>query len=622
MKMVNCLCLIGLIATQAYAETDDEVYNQKVFELAAILYGASEIGAKSCSPAGTVMPTSLSNWWTAVNTYSDGETTRDKILNEKMSELETKMNEASTTATMQVDSLQLQIDAVDASIDSINGTYGRIPLREALLLAALSSQDSNGKENVNTMSAYDNLLSAGFDKAYSIAKSACAKTKNPVVGCDEAMTKISAIKSGSAVTYKESYTEVVGSTALNDKMESYEKIMSDLIAAVPKSKDSSYDWNTPMETALKKMKTARQDSGVKCPSSADKSAVIPKAAESFMAKIGVSDLSSVSSTFTQSWDSVDKVIGQAGNRGQYFEYVGAKINELLALDREKLQKLTEAKSKLETSLAEVKSAMTSTAVSVASGETTDTAAATVATTSTTTATSASTTAVTSETTSTENASTTTNAASLSTSAIKAASAVSSSAASKSASSSSSATSTSITGASLSLSGKSLAIANKSLASIADSEKKLASAAAATATTTNGKTSIGTASTTAAKATASTTKKADLKKSLDSSFSNLKKSDSASIIYKAAALAGLAKYNFNAAAAVASSVATQSKSAASSAEVAGKIQSSDSLAIAESIAARKSKNKTDYETAEDDSLFQIVTKAYIRNYEKVAETPGK
>ncbi len=39
-------------ASSTMTEVDEEAYNQKVYELGVVLYGASEIGAKSCKGAG------------------------------------------------------------------------------------------------------------------------------------------------------------------------------------------------------------------------------------------------------------------------------------------------------------------------------------------------------------------------------------------------------------------------------------------------------------------------------------------------------------------------------------------------------------------------------------------
>ena len=49
---------------------------------------------------------------------------------------------------------------------------------------------------------------------------------------------------------------------------------------------------------------------------------------------------------------------------------------------------------------------------------------------------------------------------------------------------------------------------------------------------------------------------------------------------------------------------------------------DAATLSDSIVAKKAKSKDAYASKDDDSLFERVTKAYIRNYERVEDAPKK
>mgnify|MGYP005689416009 CR=1 FL=1 len=690
-------------------EVDEEAYNKKVYELAVVLSGASEIGAKSCKGAGDEMPGSLSNWWGAVKSYATGEIARDKLLNERIASLEQKMGELTKGdgSTLQVDSIQLQIDTVSASIESVNGENGRIPLREKLILAALKSTETNSKENTTTMEAYFNLRDKAFASSLEVAKAACERKKkvekcetdeegnkscqvveekDPVPGCEVVQEQIPVMKAGSLQSYGEVYLSKMQSEALNDRMQMFADYLKDTMAALPRSNDSNYDWSSPMETAFTAMEKARKKSGAKCPDGEAALAEVEKneksetkteltantkkivgGAGAFMEKLGIGGNQDAMKGYMEAWKAADAVIGQAANRPEYFDYITEKTNAILEADRVKLQNLLAAKSKLETYLSKLKNTLANgTSGSGSKSSTTSNAKANEAPAKLALATQnleqvSASAGVVNQGGSLINA----NAAavatadqkslSLSTVAETSSSGIGLSASSKSSFSSGKISS----GDGLSLSGASMAIAKKSLANISQNQKKIAEKSnsilpTSTPTPTTGskeKTKIanpGTSSSSPVNVVNNS-----FGETMKGSFEKFNNTDGATEAYKSASLGG-SRYESSGGSygyyvgggssgsassgtrtvtekmlghsappkfsdkSAPSKVSETSKMPASEATYQYKEASNDSRILSQSISAKKFRKKDEYDAKDSDSLFERVTKAYIRNYEKVEE----
>lgn len=389
MKFFIYVCLTGILSTSVQAEAEapdanDAAYNQKVFELSAILYGVTEIGAKSCKAAGTKIPGSLTSWNEAVNAYFKGETVRDQTLNNRVAALNKKVEElvAKKDNGMQADNLQVNIESADAAIESIGGASGRIALRQQLLAAIDASLEANEKENAKARAAYSDLNDKSFAIALASAKAGCERkkkvskctttddvetcvveeVKDPVPGCEVALEKLPVLKSDTVKKYGDLYLNAQDpSTDLNDKMEKLEKTMKSTMASIPPSSDSNYDWNTDLDNSIAKAETARKDAGIKCPSSKNAAATgVASGSASYLDKIGSSgDSSSVASNFSSSWNIADTVIGQAGQRPAYFNYIAERVNELLAMDQTYLERANSTRAKTAGYMKEVKSALDS-----------------------------------------------------------------------------------------------------------------------------------------------------------------------------------------------------------------------------------------------------------------------
>lgn len=402
----------------AYNEED---YQKKSFELTSLLFGVAEIGDKYCKPAGSELPKSLANWFKAIKEYKEGESSRDKILNDRLALIKSRMADIinnKTNKDLQIEAIQFQIDMTNVSIDSIAGTNlfkgdqqneetaktGRLPLREKLLIQALKSISLNGTENLRYRETYQNrLLVSGLDKSLQAATDACSKTKqekkceekddpekcteetvpDAAEGCKEAMAKIPDILNGPALQYMELYLlPQIPSKELNQKMLRLENKMQEMMAAIAKSKDPSFDWHSPMQSGLEEMKVARKSSGAICPSTAgegdydaSKSNLvasegeilkvegadkISESAKDFLSGMGITgnESNEAIELFTKVWNTSDLIIGQSGQREIYYTKFEEKISELIEMDRTKLYELVTLQKKLSSYLEGIKSSLT------------------------------------------------------------------------------------------------------------------------------------------------------------------------------------------------------------------------------------------------------------------------
>jgi hypothetical protein len=392
MKTIIFAIILSVFTVTLKADTD-ALYAEKSIELASILYGVLEIGEKSCKATGSKMPTSLSSWWSAVDTYSAGEIARDKKLKAAIAEINAKLDALKDTSTSenQLEYYNLNIASIDASIESIEGTGGRIPLRKALLVALESSLSSNASEYQKVFDAYKLLMETTIPKAIQTASDACERMKNgvkdPVKGCDEAKEKLPLLKSVELQNFGVLYSLYqVPSSELNNKLEYLEKKLKERLAAITKSDDQKYDWSTSIETGIASLESSRKTAGTKCPnvsplkdydrtvldtivkelnskSNETLTATISSSTDTLLTAIGVdTSTSDLASTFNSAWGPVDLVIGQAEQRPVYFEFTKTKITELLVLDEELLQTLKTNREKYATLIDEVKKTLTTNSV--------------------------------------------------------------------------------------------------------------------------------------------------------------------------------------------------------------------------------------------------------------------
>ncbi len=452
---------------------DEAAYNEINYQLVVLIYGANEIGAKSCKGVDGEQPASLSNWWKAVKTYAASEAKRDLLLRDRVNFMQGKLQALTESKgqgkELQIEAIQAQIDLLNASIDSIAGSSfysadgkggqasgsGRIPIREKLILAALESNDKNSTENNKTVKAYkETLIENGLDASLKVAEEACQrKTKkkettcetvqtspghgmeseatseevctevekevlDPVPGCEIVKSTIPELRSGPVQAYGEIYLlPRIPSKEINDKMGKLEVTVQSTITGLPKSDDAKYDWSTPMENGIKQMIEARKKSGAICPGNTKETlskavaeaisknisnpsmlpagiavaaagfavdhAAVSKSAAGFLMAMGFASSEDqakemvnpkplkegeqapitksqgqvASENFVETWNVVDQIIGQAGNRGAYFGEISNKASQLMIMDKSKLNDLMNQKAKLEKYLVELKKAL-------------------------------------------------------------------------------------------------------------------------------------------------------------------------------------------------------------------------------------------------------------------------
>lgn len=305
---------------------DESAYNEVNYELVVLIYGANEIGAKSCKGVDGDQPASLSNWWKAIKTYTAAEAKRDLLLRDRVNFMQGKLQALTESKgqskELQIEAIQAQIDLLNASIDSLAGSSfynadgkggqssgnGRIPIREKLILAALDSNDKNSTENNKNVKTYkETLIENGLSASLKVAEEACqrkAKVKertcetvhsfqgrgeasetleevctevekevsDPVPGCDVVKSTIPELRSGPVQVYGEIYLlPRIPSKEINDKMGKLEVTIESKIAGLPKSDDPKYDWSTPMENGIKEMISSRKKAGAICPGNSKES---------------------------------------------------------------------------------------------------------------------------------------------------------------------------------------------------------------------------------------------------------------------------------------------------------------------------------------------------------------
>lgn len=193
--------------------------------------------------------------------------------------------------------------------------------------------------------------------------------KDPVPGCDVAIKNYNDLATPLEDYKKLFLMSQVPSTELNEKMDDLEKKIKELLDNTPKSNDSNFDWSSNVSKKYLAMEDTRKELGILCPSSdgetqldrselnkivptrnatkGNNSEKVSTASVNFLNSIGASvDSSNASSTFTGTWNLADTVIGQPGQRALYFDYVAEKLNDVLTLDDQHLNNATATKEEV------------------------------------------------------------------------------------------------------------------------------------------------------------------------------------------------------------------------------------------------------------------------------------
>ncbi|MBC7538450.1 MAG: hypothetical protein H7281_06495 [Bacteriovorax sp.] len=324
--------------------------NAESDELVAAIFAGS-LSKDFCSPAGYVVPNSLSKWWAALKIYSSGEKVRhnsfDVSIEAIKKQVDLIINDKSGSKNLQVEANQLQITLTNLTIQNVTE---RMRLRSELLKAGNEAIKSNTKENTDVYLAYKDILIAdGLEKSLSIANDACKRMKkwrvceddaapstcsiknvaDPVQGCKEAQSQIPLIISGKVHQYGETYLSMSGpSKDLNEKLGKFEDEIGSLIKAVPVSADSKYDWSTPMNNGLKEMSKSRKNVGVLCKNDKESLKKITEATSKFEEATASMSGEKLVSTFALA----DMLVGQPYKRADYLQYFTDHISYIGCFD--------------------------------------------------------------------------------------------------------------------------------------------------------------------------------------------------------------------------------------------------------------------------------------------------
>jgi hypothetical protein len=155
---------------------------------------------------------------------------------------------------------------------------------------------------------------------------------DPVKGCKEAQTQIPALIAGKVHEYGMTYLDMSGpSKDLNEKLGNFEDDMTSAVKAIPTSDDSKYDWSTPMNNGLTAMKKARKNAGAICTSTKDKEAM--KKITEALSKFPEATPSMSGDKLTKTFELADMLVGQPYKRGDYLQYFTGHLNYIGCFDQ-------------------------------------------------------------------------------------------------------------------------------------------------------------------------------------------------------------------------------------------------------------------------------------------------
>ncbi len=284
------------------------------------------------------------------------------------------------------------------NVDTYNKKLIEAGLNAATKIAGEACERKKKVQQCETVTTFQ-----GRGEAAETTEEVCKEVEvaDPVPGCKEALAEIPGIISGPVKAYADIYLlPKVPSRELNNKMSKLEDDINAKMMAIPKSSDEKYDWSTPMQKGIEEMRLARKEAGAICPSSANRksydrskldtiaedtletkplfvgvlvegvndihNAAVSGAASasatnqmndaigSFVNALGVSSSKEAVTSLTEAWNTADLIIGQAGQRGNYFTVITEKVGEVLVLDKAKVAELVAQRAKLEKYLSDLK----------------------------------------------------------------------------------------------------------------------------------------------------------------------------------------------------------------------------------------------------------------------------
>lgn len=354
MQLGLIIFLCSLVAVNVNAFTSDE-YQAKNIDLGALLYSNLEIEQKSCKGVGEKNPSSLIKWWDSVKNYRSSEISRDLTYKASTEEILKKIEELKhfEEAKKQIQIINLNLELVNLSINNIEGDNGRLTIRKKLLSDLEEASQLNVSEYNKILTSYNLLRDNYLLKGLETAKKACERVKNkkldPVKGCEKAQADFKTMINTQLTEFAQVLnTEKIASIDLNDKLIIILQKLIETYAQIPNSDDSNYDWKiSTIGPELINLQKYTKDAGTKCPSSVPTTILSSETTQMFSA-IGLSEnQDELITSFKSIWTDINSVIGGSYQRDNYFPLYKNAINDLNKYDQEYLDKMKSNKEKLE-----------------------------------------------------------------------------------------------------------------------------------------------------------------------------------------------------------------------------------------------------------------------------------
>lgn len=353
----------------------DEKYQAANKEFEIILQAAVDVGEKECksdAPKGE-LARSAWLWFSKGKILSDAEKLRFKVYQSEIERIKKRMQailDSKDKSTMQSDGILLQAELLTTEMFFIWGNTGRLESRVGFLTEIKNAPAAANYENKLWLDSYNSDLVQGLNQALGIAKNACdQKEDKKVKGCDDAQAQIQNIQE-MILTYKEKYQQKnQPSQKIHDELVKEEEKITNAIKGMVEG-NQEYDWKTPATKGLEKTVEVRKKVNVFCPDSREsksqnkavklaeifedkdksndeKLAAMKKIDESLANSLiggglSISDLKKIPTE----WNRQNNQIALGANREPLVSEVVKKIEELIALDRQKYELIKDKRNKI------------------------------------------------------------------------------------------------------------------------------------------------------------------------------------------------------------------------------------------------------------------------------------
>lgn len=238
--------------------------------------------------------------------------------------------------------------------------------------AAESLVASNETEVSKNDHIYNKELMVSVMEALKKAEIDCEKAE-PIQGCQEAKDQLSSLQAGPLKEYWDEYKKPeFASQDLNKKLGMLEAHILTQLESIPRTfslkiakidndgnvttnSGEDYDWSSKIIEDMNNMSNSRIQTGVLCPKfevaeskPTEESKSITKSLTEYLNKEGIvgEEEKEIKGIFVDSWAATDLVLGQPLYRMSYYLEFDKRLAELETMDRKKISLLTEQRNKL------------------------------------------------------------------------------------------------------------------------------------------------------------------------------------------------------------------------------------------------------------------------------------